>query len=388
MSTDYCETIAQVPVQTTLAAIFFSMELSRSTWLITSLSPGDGEKISKRTLPAGDLEGLMSLLGRLSETARTRTGKTYPFVSIQEAGLDGFWIHRTLEQEGVDSYVVDPASVATSRRRRRAKTDRLDGETLLRTLLAYKRGDPRICAMVRPPSPEEEDRRRNSRERRALIGERVRLVNRIKGLLFCQGIRDFQPLKSDRRARFDALITAGGSPLPPHLKAELGRMLDRIELILQQMKANEAVRDAMIAASHRPDTLTGGAANLMMLKGVGPDFAETLWSEGLYRRFDNRRQLAAYAGLAPTPWQSGNVSREQGVSLAGNPRLRTTMVQLSWFWLLHQPDSALTRWFRERTKAGGRSKPMIIAMARKLLIALWKFVHDGVVIEGAVMKRV
>jgi transposase len=387
MSTEDCDTIAQAPVQTTLAAIFFSMELSRSTWLITSLSPGDGEKMSKRTLPAGDLAGLLSLLDRLREKAGARTGESYPFVAIQEAGLDGFWIHRALEQEGIDSNVVDPASVATSRRRRRAKTDRLDGETLLRTLLAYKRGDPRICAMVCPPSPEEEDRRRNSRERRVLIGERVRLVNRIKGLLFCHGIRDFHPLKADRRARFDALITAAGEPLPPHLRAEIGRMLDRIELILEHVKANEATRDAMIAAPPRPEASTGGAANLMMLKGVGPDFAEILWSEGLYRRFDNRRQLAAYAGLAPTPWQSGNVSREQGVSQAGNPRLRTIMVQLSWFWLLHQPESALTRWFRERTKAGGRSKPTIVAMARKLLIALWKFVHDGVVIEGAVMKR-
>jgi transposase len=176
-------------------------------------------------------------------------------------------------------------------------------------------------------------------------------------------------------------------PLPIHLRAELERMLDRVELLLEQVKANEATRDAMIAAAPRPPAPAGGAANLMMLKGVGADFAEIVWSEGLYRHFDNRRQLAAYAGLAPTPWQSGSVSREQGVSQAGNPRLRTIMVQLSWFWLLHQPDSALTHWFRERTKAGGRSKPTIVAMARKLLIALWKFVHHGVVIEGAVMKR-
>jgi transposase len=387
MSIDDRDAAPQAPVQTTLAAIFFSMELSRSSWLITSLSPGGGEKMSKRSIPAGDMAGLMALLGQIREKVRLRTGESYPFVSIQEAGLDGFWIHRLLEREGVDSHVVDPASVTTSRRRRRAKTDRLDGETLLRTLLAYKRGDPRICAMVRPPSPEEEDRRRNCRERRVLIGERVRLVNRIKGLLFCHGIVDFQPLHKDRRARFDALRTPDGLPLPTHLRAELERMLDRVELLLEQVKANEATRDAMIAAAPRPPAPAGGAANLMMLKGVGPDFAEIVWSEGLYRHFDNRRQLAAYAGLAPTPWQSGSVSREQGVSQAGNPRLRTIMVQLSWFWLLHQPDSALTRWFRERTKAGGRSKPTIVAMARKLLIALWKFVHHGVVIEGAVMKR-
>jgi transposase len=242
--------------------------------------------------------------------------------------------------------------------------------------------------MVRPPSPEEEDRRRNCRERRAMVVERVKLVNRIKGLLFCHGIVNFQPLPQDRRARFDALLTADGLPLPRHLKAELERMLDRIELLLKHIKENEAVRDTLVARAPDPATLPANASNLMLLKGVGPDFAETLWSEGLYRHFDNRRQLAAYAGLAPTPWQSGNVSREQGVSQAGNPRLRTMMVQLSWLWLLHQPESALTQWFRERTKLDGRRKPALIALARKLLIALWKFAHHGVLIEGAVMKRV
>ncbi len=387
MSIDDRDGAPEAPVQTTLAAIFFSMELSRSTWLITSLSPGGGEKMSKRAVPAGDMAGLLTLLGQIKEKTRVRTGESYPFVSIQEAGLDGFWIHRMLEREGVDSHVVDPASVTTSRRRRRAKTDRLDGETLLRTLLAYKRGDPRICAMVRPPSPEEEDRRRNCRERRAMVVERVKLVNRIKGLLFCHGIVDFQPLHQDRRARFDALRTAEGLPLPCHLKAELERMLERVELLLKHIKANEAVRDTLVAPTTDTAMLPASAANLMLLKGVGPDFAETLWSEGLYRHFDNRRQLAAYAGLAPTPWQSGNVSREQGVSQAGNPRLRTMMVQLSWLWLLHQPESALTQWFRERTRLDGRRKPALIALARKLLIALWKFAHHGVVIEGAVMKR-
>ncbi len=179
-------------VHTTLGAIFVSMELSRSTWLITSLLPGGGEKMSKHSLRAGDVAGLMDRLTRLKEKTFIRTGQVFPFAAIQEAGLDGFWIHRVLQREGIESHVVDAASIATSRRRRRAKTDRLDGETLLRTLLAYKRGEPRVCAMVRPPSPEEEDRRRNSRERRTLIAERVKLVNRIKGLLFCQGVVGFE----------------------------------------------------------------------------------------------------------------------------------------------------------------------------------------------------
>lgn len=376
-------------VHTTLSAIFISMELSRSTWLITSLSPGGGERMSKHAVPAGDVSGLFERLHRLQEKARLRTGQEFSFVAIQEAGLDGFWIHRVLKREGVESHVVDAASIATARRRRRAKTDRLDGETLLRTLLAYKRGEPRVCSMVRPPSPEEEDRRRNSRERTTLIAERVKLVNRIKGLLFSQGVVGFAPLKRDRRQRFTEMKTGDGRPISAHLRAEIGRALDRLELLLEQIKTVETTRDVLVAAAPVEGGDQARAAMLMRLKGVGPDFAEVLWSEGLFRHFDNRRQLASYAGLTPTPWQSGSINREQGVSKAGNPRVRTIMVQLAWFWLLHQPQSALTCWFKERVRLDGgrRRKTAIIALARKLLIALWKFVRTGVLIEGAVMKR-
>lgn len=371
-------------VQTTLAAIFFSMELSRSSWVVTTLSPGNGERMSRKSLPAGDAAGLMTLLQSAREKARLRTGRTYPFISIQEAGLDGFWIHRMLQSEGIESHVVDPASVITSRRRRRAKTDKLDGETLLRTLLSYKRGDPRVCAMVRPPSIEEEDRRRLSRERRALVNERVSITNRLKGLLFCHGIVDFQPLKQDRRHRFAELLAKDGQPLPRYVKAELERMLERVELLQKHIKELEDARDELIVEDVKAQLPS--AASILALKGIGPDFAETIWSECLYRHFDNRRQLAAYAGLAPTPWQSGSVSRDLGVSQAGNPRLRAIMVQLAWFWLLHQPQSSLTKWFHERTKLDGRRKQTIVALARKLLIALWKYAHHGVVIDGAVMK--
>jgi transposase len=242
--------------------------------------------------------------------------------------------------------------------------------------------------MVRPPTPEEEDRRRNSRERSALIAERIKLVNRIKGLLFSQGVTGFEPLKRDRRQRFEALETGDGHPLLPNLKTEVVRTLDRLELLLDQIKAVEATRNTIIAAATQAMDVPAEAGQLMRLKGVGPDFAEILWSEGLFRHFDNRRQLASYAGLTPTPWQSGSISHEQGVSKAGNPRLRTIMVQLSWFWLLHQPRSALTRWFQERVKQndGRHKKAAIIALARKLLIALWKFVRSGIAIEGAIMK--
>lgn len=230
-----------------LGAIFVSLELSQSKWLVTSLSPGGGEKMSKHELAAGDLAGLLDLFERLREKARARTGGRYGIVSIQEAGLDGFWLHRALEAEGVESHVVDPASVAVSRRRRRAKTDRLDGEALLRTLLAYKRGEPRVCSMVRPPSPEQEDERRLSRERRTLVGERLTHVNRIKGLLSAQGIRGFKPLRRDRRARLEALQTGDGRPLGAHIRTQILREIDRLELLCEQIRAVETERDALLA---------------------------------------------------------------------------------------------------------------------------------------------
>jgi transposase len=375
---------APAAIRIDLGAIFVSMELSKSTWLITSLSPGAGERMSKHVVRAGDVAGLMDRFSLLREKARARTGQDFGFIAIQEAGLDGFWIHRVLESEGIESYVVDPASIATSRRRRRAKTDKIDGEALVRALLAYKRGEPRVCAMVRTPSAEEEDRRRICRERKVLMIEQTRHINRIKGLLFGQGITGYEPIRRDRRERLEELRTGDGRALPKHLKAQLDRELDRLELLIEQIKAVEAERNALIVAQ----TADAPAAMLMNLKGIGPEFAAILYSEGLFRHFDNRRQLAAYAGLAPTPWQSGSVRHEQGVSKAGNARLRTTMVELSWLWLRNQPDSALARWFHERVQRnGGRlRKPTIVALARKLLIALWKYVAAGVVIEGAAMK--
>ena len=376
----------QAAIHVNLAAIFVSLELSRSTWLITSLSPGGGEKMSKHSVRGGDVAGLLDQLARLRAKAQARTGKAFPVIVIQEAGLDGFWVHRVLEREGIESHVVDAASVLVSRRRRRAKTDRIDGETLLRTLLAYKRGEPRVRSMVRAPSPGDEDRRRVCRERKTLVAERVRHVNRIKGLLFAQGISGYEPLRRDRRRRLEELTTGDGRPLPARLEAQIGRELDRLELLLGQLDAVEAERDALLAPAGV--AAPAPAAALAGLRGVGPEFAAVLWSECFFRPFGNRRQVAAYAGLAPTPWQSGSVRHEQGVSKSGNPRLRTTMVQLAWLWLRNQPASALSLWFRERVKRdGGRGKkPTIVALARKLLVALWRFTSDGVVIEGAVMK--
>jgi transposase len=380
---------APTAIQTDLAAIFISLELSRSIWLITSLSPGFGEKMSKHSVRSGDVAALLARFAELRHKALVRTGKSFPIIVIQEAGLDGFWLHRALEQEGIESHVVDPASIATSRRRRRAKTDKIDGETLLRALLAHKRGEPRVCAMVKTPTPEEEDRRRLCRERKVLIAERVEHVNRIKGLLFSQGVLGYEPLPRDRRQRLEELMTGDGRPLPTHLKTQISRELDRLELLLGQIKSAEAERDALLAA-HQTAAPASAGRMLRNFKGVGPEFAAILWLEALFRHFDNRRQLASYAGLAPTPWQSGSVDREQGVSKAGNPQLRAALIELAWLWLRHQPQSALALWFKERVnRNGGRmKKTLIVALARKLLVALWKYVTAGVVIEGAVMKAV
>jgi transposase len=376
-------------IRTDLGAIFVSLELSRSTWLVTSLLPGGGEKMSKHSVAAGDIAALLARFCEFKQKASARTGKLFPIIVIQEAGLDGFWIHRALQGEGVESWVVDPASIATSRRRRRVKTDRIDGEALLRALMAYKRGEPRVCAMVRAPTPEDEDARRLCRERKTLITERVQHVNRIKGLLFSQGVSDYEPLRRNRRQQLDALKTGDGRPLPPHFKAQISRELDRLELLIEQIRAVEKERDALLAPMAKNGEAPARQAMLMAFKGIGPEFAAVLWSEGLFRSFANRKQVAAYAGLAPTPWRSGSIAREQGVSKAGNPRLRATMVELAWLWVRHQPDSALTRWFHERVnRNGGRlRKSTIVALARKLLVALWKYVTAGVVIEGAVLKR-
>jgi transposase len=362
------------------ARCLVSLELSRSTWLVTAVAP-DSEKLSKHQVEGGDADALLSLLGRLKAGTEQRLGRPVQIVTIQEAGLDGFWLHRRLERHGTLSYIVEPASIAVPRRHRRAKTDRIDGEVLIRTLAAWLRSEPRVCSMVHPPSPEEEDRRRLTREREELITERVRLVNRIKGLLFGQGIRDYQPLHRDRWQRLEALTTGDGRPLPEHLATELRRMLERVDLVCRQLEAVEQERDSMAVAAEP-------VAALLRLKGIGPEIAARLWLEALFRSFGNRRQVAAYAGLTPTPWQSGDSDREQGIGKSGNPRLRTTMIELAWLWLRHQPGSALSQWFRERVgdRRGRGRMVAIVAVARKLLIALWRYTTQGVLPKGAELK--
>jgi transposase len=367
------------------ATLFISLELSRSTWVATSLVLGS-RKLSKHTLVCGDVRKLLDLLARLKSRAEQRLAAPVKIVAIQEVGLDGFWIHRLLEANGVESHVVDPASIAVPRRHRRAKTDAIDGETLLRTLMAWQRGEPRVCAMTVPPSPIEEDRRRVSRERAMLLRERIRHTNRIRGLLFGQGITNYNPLHKNRREDLEERRTGDGRPVPAHLKAEILREIDRLELVLRQISEVEAERDEML----RPAQASSPAALLMRLKGIGAEFAGVLYLEGLFRHFENRRQLAAYAGLAPSPWKSGSVDHEQGISKAGNPRLRTTMIELAWMWVRHQPASALSCWFRQRvgSERGRIRRISIVALARKLLVALSRYINYGEIPAGAVVKPV
>ncbi|MCC2664522.1 MAG: transposase family protein [Geminicoccaceae bacterium] len=386
MTTDHLATALQTVVRVNDTKLFASLELSKSRWLVTVSAPGS-EKLSKHVVIGGDGGALLNLLGRLRASAERRGGMAVQVVVIQEAGLDGFWLHRLLEANGIESHVVDPASIAVDRRHRRAKTDVIDGEMLLRTLMAWARGERRVCSMVRPPSPDEEDRRRLTRERGTLLKERTQHTNRIKGLLAGQGIADYDPLRKDRLARLDALRTGDGRPLPERLKAEIRREIERVDLVVSQMAMVERERDALVGMTSDPAPETA-AAVLVRLKGIGPELGSLIWLEALYRGFSNRRQIAAYAGLAPSPWQSGGTDREQGISKSGNRRLRHALVELAWFWLRHQPASALSVWFRARVGQGrGRIRRIaIVALARKLLVALWRYATQGVVPAGATFK--
>jgi transposase len=371
------------------STLFAALELSRKSWLVATNAPGE-EKVSKRTIAAGDGRALLDLLAGLREKAERRIGKPVKVVVIQEAGLDGFWLHRLLEANGIESHVVDPASIAVDRRKRRCKTDALDVDALLRTLMAWARGERRVCSMVRPPSPEDEDHRRLSREREALVKERIQHTNRIKGLLAAQGITDFEPLRPGHRARLDGLTTGDGRALPPRLKEEIRRQLARLDAVISDLKTVEAGRDALLAddtvAVSTGDGTPPAAAALSRLKGLGPEFVSILCLELLFRSFNNRREVAAYVGLTPSPFKSGGIDREQGISKSGNPRLRKMMIQLAWMWIRYQPGSAISRWFAGFAGRGRIRRIGIVAVARKLLVALWRFATQGVVPDGAALK--
>jgi transposase len=319
---------------------------------------------------------------------RARVEGPVEIVSCYEAGYDGFWLHRRLTAAGVTNYVIDPASLQVTRRARRVKTDRIDAERLLRALMAHLRGEPKVVSLVHVPSPDQEDARRLHRERSRLVSERVQHVNRIKGLCAAQGICDYEPLKRDRWQRLDQLTTGDGRVLPSRLKAEIGRELKRLEMVLTMLAEVEAERDALLQDDAPAHPHADKVKALARLKSIGAEFATRLVGEVFFRSFDNRRQLAGYLGLCPSPFASGAASRDQGISKAGNATARTTLIEIAWLWLRHQPGSALSIWFRERvgTLKGRVRRIAIVALARKLSVALWRYLEVGLVPAGAELK--
>jgi transposase len=370
------------------AVVFVAMELSKSAWLLAAQGSPSG-KTSSHRLESGDIASLLTLLRRLQARERQACGAgDVQLVVGHEAGYDGFWLQRCLAADGITCWVMDPGSLQVNRRARRAKTDRLDAAMLLRALIAWCRGDRAACHMVQVPSVAREDARRTHRERQRLVAERVQHVNRIKGLLATQGINDYQPLRRDRSARLEELRTRDGHELPPRLRREIDRELKRLELVLEQLEVVETERDAAVAEPTADDADATKVALLAKLGGIGNELATVLVREGLFRSFANRKEVAAYAGLTPMPFASGERHREQGISKAGNPLLRKAMVELAWLWLRYQPDSALARWFAERVGAarGRVRKIAAVALARKLLVALWRYVTAGLMPEGARLK--
>ena len=367
-------------------ALVLAIELSNKSWVLAAQAPGL-PKTKARQVITPTTDALMAAIDGYRRRAAA-VGRTFErVITIYEAGWSGFWLARWLVARGAESHVVQPSSVLVDRRMRRAKSDGIDAELLLRTLLAWLRGEPRVCSMAPVPDEADEDARRAVRERAELIAERVSLVNRVGAILATLGAGDYNPLLQTRRRRLDELRTASDQPLPAHARAKIIRLLTRLELVLAQIAELDELRDAVLE-DRAPDAAGQMIQQLAGLRGVGVQSATILVREAFVRRFANGKALGSYAGLTATPYNSGGMEREQGISKAGNRRLRTVMVELAWIWQRYQPDAAHVRWFRERAGPTGRRmrKVMVVALARKLLIALWRYAVDGVVPEGAVLK--
>jgi transposase len=366
------------------ATVYLVFELSKAKWKLGVLLPGS-QKLSRYTINGGDLAALAARLADMRKKAAA-TGRPVRILSCYEAGLDGHWLHRWLSGQDVINHEIDPSSIEVNRRARRAKTDRIDLEKLMRTLLAYLRGEPRVCSMVHVPTAEDEDRKRRTRERERLLKERTAHINRIKGLLHGQGIRDVSPLDRSFIKNLAGLRTGDGRLLPARLKEEIVREHERLGLVVRQFVELEAESRAELRAA-QPASPEARIMQLMDLKGIGLVGGQKLVNEAFYRDFDNRRQVGSYFGLTGTPYDSGERSREQGISKAGNRRARELAIELAWLWIVHQPDSALARWFRNRVgDLKGRIRRIaVVALARKLMIALWRYLTTGLVPTGAVL---
>ena len=369
------------------STLVVAMELSGKSWQLGAVVPGVSRR-PKRGLKVGDMDELLRVLERWKAEA-AKAGRTVARVVVAyEAGRDGFWIARDLVERGIEVQVMQPASIPVERKGRRAKTDRIDLDMLLRTLLAWLRGEPRVCAMVRVPSEEEEDARRPGRERHKLTRERVSIENQIQSLLWLHGIYGFRARLKKAKEKLEALRMRSGASLPRETMAQLRRLMIRQRLLGEQLAEIDAAREAELAAAAKaPDPERGQRMIrlLVAICGVGLETATQLVREVLCRPFRDRRAVAAFVGLTGTPFQSGGMEREQGVSKSGDKRVRGLMMQLAWRWLKFQSDSALSRWYVERVgDAKGRiRKIMAVALARKLLVALWRYVQDGVIPEGA-----
>lgn len=354
-----------------------SLELGNKNWHVAATD--GGTRICEYTVQAGDGAGLLGVIERAR--GRLGLGKDVAVVSCYEAGRDGFWLHRFLEANGIHNYVVDAASIEVNRRQRRAKTDRLDCRKLLSMLLRFIGGEKKAWAVVRVPSEAQEDERRPHRERARLVAERGEHVSRIKSLLVLQNVRP----KSIGGKRWLQWLQA--LVLPSRLREELARETERLALVDRQLDQLE--REQRERLTQGEDAGLAKQRQLHRLRAIGPIGAWVLVRELFgWRTFNNRRQLAGSVGLGSSPYRSGSLEHDQGISKAGNARVRTLMVELAWSWLRYQPGSALSKWYQERFgRTGGRSRRIgIVALARRLLIALWRFVEHGVMPDGAKLK--
>lgn len=374
------------PVLDYSTTIIGALELSERKWVLAVQFPGNNRH-SRHSLEAS-CSDLFGLIERLKARCAAAGHKIERVILTHEAGRDGFWLARFLQQRSIEVHVMQPSSLPVDRRARRAKTDAIDVEMLLRTLMAWLRGEPRVCSMVPIPTEADEEARRAHREREDLAGERRSIVNKIGGILATLGVKGFKALRRDRRKQLDLLRQPDGDPIPPLARARIERLLDRLELVLKLIEEVETSRDAVLDKASPANEAERMIRSLAKLCSIGPDFATLLVREAFVREFRNRRALAGYAGLGGTPFSSGGSEREQGIGKDGNRRLRATMVELAWMWLRWQPGSDLSGWFRMRTgQAGSRTKKiMIVALARKLLVALWRYVKEDLVPEGARMK--
>ena len=366
------------------ATLIAVIELSQSSWLVAGIVPGVERQPLKKL--AVDESALLKLLHRWRQEAEQAGHRIERIAVAFEAGRDGFWLARWLKGRGIEAHVIHASSVAASREHRRAKTDQLDTELLKRAFLGWLRGERDHCKMVAIPTTKDEDAKRPNRERESLVGEQSRIVNRMKATLTRLGIRGFNPKLKKAAERLDGLRTPEGESIPPNTLAELRRDMVRRRLVSDQIRQIEDARLERLeqAPGDGPHAMVRLLARVI---GVGIETADMLVQEVLSRNMRDRRAVARYAGLTGSPDESGQKRREKGLARSGNARVRRGMIQLAWRFLMFQKDSTLAQWFRTRTEnARGTRKLMIVALARKLLIALWRLVRDGVVPDGVVLR--